>query len=83
MKTDVELDLVLHEACFDCKTDAQRRKLLRSIELDAWREARELVEKLKVYYAGSKMLDDTSTHESFRRKVMSEMDRIIQQLQLK
>lgn len=67
MKTDAELDAIALKLYWHHEHGEQRAefKLLRSIELDAWREARELVGDNSVL------------------TVLPEMDRIIQQLQLK
>lgn len=80
MKTNQELDTIATNLHHNAINGALLRdyiphavKDLRSIELDAWREARELVGKRPMDYAGGTGLMDT----------LAEMDRIIQQLQLK
>lgn len=74
MKTDAELDALARSITEGYGDAATQRKLLRSVELDAWREARELVEKHRVrVYADEPHIPNPS---------LAEMDRIIQQLQL-
>lgn len=73
MKTDAELDALARSITEGYGDAATQRKLLRSIELDAWREARELVEN-----------ESSDDYGRFvKSDLVAEMDRIIQQLQLK
>lgn len=80
MKTDTELESIVltirdSHTLLDRDAVPKAVKILRSIELDAWQEARELVDKLSPYYSSNALIE--------RNEVMAEMDRIIQQLQLK
>lgn len=81
MKTQTDLEQildVLQECDHAPRSERLARgiKLLRSIELDAWREARELVDGLPLASYGQPEV-------IYRAEAIAEMDRLIQQLQLK
>lgn len=84
MKTEAELDAIITEICHDVahkNNPAISIKRLRSIQIDALREAREIVDKAVAYYHSQP--DNTELDDEVRAVALEKLDKLIRDLELK